>query len=171
MSLFSTIQNKSVNFEDDKYERVNNNNCSRYDGRGSNYERDINYQGHKRDYRDKSPYPRSENRRNRESSIDRRYNRDRSLSRDRDYYNRYQRESSPYRSSNSNYRNRSNSRDRDDRGKNYNNTKRQYSRDNSRERTPEQYRDNYEKESKKVTCYKCNEKGHYTDRCISSKND
>lgn len=171
ISLFSTIQNKSVNFEDDKYEKLNNSNYSRYDGRGSNYEREINYQGHKRDYRDKSPYPRSENRRNRESSIDRRYNRDRSLSRDRDYYNRYQRESSPYRNSNSNYRNRSNSRDRDDREKNYNNTKRQYSRDNSRERTPEQYRDNYEKESKKVTCYKCNEKGHYADRCISSKND
>ncbi|KAF0716613.1 serine/threonine-protein kinase fray2-like [Aphis craccivora] len=75
MSLFSTIQNKSVNFEDDKYEKVNNSNYSRYDGRGSNYERVINDQGHKRDYRDKSPYPRSENRRNRESSIDRRYNR------------------------------------------------------------------------------------------------
>ncbi|XP_060846442.1 probable splicing factor, arginine/serine-rich 7 [Rhopalosiphum padi] len=146
-------------------------NYDRYDDRGSSYEREINYQGHKRDYRDKSPYPGSVNRRNRESSTDRKYGRDRSLSRDREYYNRRPRESSPYRNDNRDHRNRSNSRDRDNRGTNYHNYKRQYGRDNSRERTPEQYRDNYEKESKRVTCYKCNEKGHYADRCTLSKND
>lgn len=169
ISLSGKIQNKSVNFENDNSDKINNYN--RYNGRGSSYEKETNYQGHKRDYRDKSPYPEDYKRKNRESSMDRQYGRDRSLSRDREYYHRRQRESSPYRNGNRDFRNRSNSRDRDSSRNNYYSSKREYSRENSRERTPERYRDNYEKEFKKVTCFKCNEKGHYADRCTLSKND
>lgn len=169
ISLTGKIQNKSVNFENDNFDKINN--YKRYNDRGNSYEREINYQGHKRDYRDRSPYPEGYNRKYRESSIDRQYGRDRSLSRDREHYNSRQREASPYRNNNRDYRNRSNSRDRDSSRNNYYSSKREYSRDNSRERTPERYRDNYEKELKKVTCYKCNEKGHYADRCTLSKND
>jgi len=169
ISLSGKIQNKSVNFENDNSDKINNYN--RYNGRGSSNEKETNYQGHKRDYRDKSPYPEDYKRKNRESSMDRQYGRDRSLSRDREYYHRRQRESSPYRNSNRDFRNRSNSRDRDSSRNNYYSSKREYSRENSRERTPERYRDNYEKEFKKVTCFKCNEKGHYVDRCTLSKND
>lgn len=181
--------------------RYNNNNYNYNEDRSRSYKKETNHQGRQREYRDKSPYPEKFNYRSRESSRNRQYGRDRSLSRERDYYNKipnenntnqdYERKPSYKYVSNNyeyrdnsrnresslktdhgrNYRNRSHSRDRDD-NRNYNYSYRhQYSREHSREKTPERYRgDRYNKESERVTCYRCNEKGHYADRCTNTKN-
>ncbi|KAF0756898.1 GATA zinc finger domain-containing protein 14-like [Aphis craccivora] len=68
------------------------------------------------------------------------------------------------------YRNRSHSRDQHNNGEyNYSN-RHQYSREHSREKTPERYRGNhYSKEAERVTCYRCNVKGHYADKCTNTK--
>ncbi|XP_050063159.1 probable splicing factor, arginine/serine-rich 7 [Aphis gossypii] len=137
----------------------------------------------------------------RESSRNRQYGRDRSLSRERHYYNNIQnetntnqdyerkpsykyvqknyehRDNSRDREPNINtnngrgYRNRSHSRDRDNnREYNYSN-RNQYSREHSREKTPERYRgDRYSKEAEKIIYYRCDEKGHYADKCTNTKN-
>lgn len=117
--LFGSGQMKSVNFENEKYDKINNSNYNRYDDRDSSYEREMNFQRRKRDYREKSPYPGGDSRRNIEYNMDRRYSRDRSLSRDREYYNRRPREYSPYRNNYREDRNRSNSRDRNSKENNY----------------------------------------------------
>lgn len=181
--------------------RYNNKNYNYNEDRSRSYKRETNYRGQQREYRDKSPYPGRFDYRSRESSRNRQYGRDRSQSRERQYYNKIQNETNTnqdnernpnhryysnnyeYRDNSRNretnlntdngrdYRNRSHSRDRDNNG-NYNYSYRhQYSREHSREKTPERYRgDRYNKESERVTCYRCNEKGHYADKCTNTKN-
>jgi len=136
-------------------------------------------------YRDNS-YDRNFNRHN--DRLERSQNRDRSYSRDRNYDER------EFKFDRNSYRSRDNSRGRyynndyrnyekkgnDDRSRRgdyddecrKNNFKKQYSRDNSRDRTPERNKGyHYEKEFDRITCFKCNEKSHYADQCTNSKND
>ncbi|CAI6375275.1 unnamed protein product [Macrosiphum euphorbiae] len=195
-------RNKSVNFDDEEIDnRYNNKNYNYNEDRSRSYNRETNYRGRQRKYKDKSPYPGRFNDRSRESSRNRQYGRDRSQSRERQYYNKIQNEPNTYRDYERNpshrydpnnyeyrdnsrnreanlntvngrgYRNRSHSRDRDNNG-NYNyNYRHQYSREHGREKTPERYRgDRNNKESERVTCYRCNEKGHYADKCTNTKN-
>ncbi|KAF0758311.1 GATA zinc finger domain-containing protein 14-like, partial [Aphis craccivora] len=100
----------------------------------------------------------------------RQYGRDRSLSRDTAIIKYKTRESNINTNNGRGYRNRSHSRDRDNNGEyNYSN-RHQYSREHSREKTPERYRgDRYSKKAERVTCYRCNEKGHYADKCKNTK--
>ncbi|KAE9521411.1 hypothetical protein AGLY_018233 [Aphis glycines] len=167
----------------------NNNNYNYNEDRGRSYRTETNYRGQRREYRDKSPYPERFNYRSRESSRNRQYGRDRSLSRERHNYNNIQnetktnqdyerkpsykyvqknyehRDNSRDREPNINtnngrgYRNRSHSRDRDNnREYNYSN-RHQYSREHSREKTPERYRgDRYSKEAERIICYRCDKK-------------
>jgi hypothetical protein len=146
------------------------------------YKRENNYyESNRNDYRDKSPYTERKNyeSRPREYSTDRDYKIENNYESNRNNY----RDKSPYterkinrnREDNHNkndyrdYRNRSYSRNRDN--YNYNSYRNQRSRDNSHERTPEHYRNDYEKQTERVTCYRCNEKGHYADKCTNQKND
>ncbi|XP_029348562.1 GATA zinc finger domain-containing protein 14-like [Acyrthosiphon pisum] len=138
--------------------------------RSRSYNRETNYRGRQREYRDKSPYPGRYNDRSRESSRNRQYGRDRSQSRKREYYNKIQnktntnqdydrnpshrydsnnyeyRDDSRNRETNLNivngrsYRNRSHSRDRDNNGYYNYSYRHQYSREHSQEKTPERYR-------------------------------
>lgn len=190
INLLGKIRNRSVNFENDRRDQNND----RYEEIDRNYKREVDY---RRDYRDKSPYPRDYNDRSRRPSRDRQYGKDRSLSRDTQFYSRRSRETSPYKNNNKDYRDRSYSRDRDNkRSDNYNNyntknyrnrsysserynkgndtytSRHQYSRDNSRDRTPDRRGGySYENKANNITCYKCNEEGHYADKCRLSKND
>jgi len=137
--------------------------------------------------RDNSPYPsRSYNKYSRENSKDNNYNRGRSYSRekknnnydssrecstDRSYdrdFMKYKQRDNQDRETRENYNNRS---QYNDEKKRYPKNQ-QYSRESSQERTPRKYKeDRYTKESERVTCYRCNERGHYADNCKVPKND
>lgn len=147
---------KTVNFENRSRKREK----SPYPGK-------ADYEG-RNHYKEKSPYPD-------------RYNNDkfRERSRDRYYNNKYRnngREMGNNRDR-SDSKNRGNSYDRSRDKNSYNNrnsendtNRKQYSRENSRERysrstTPERFNGR-----EKITCYKCNGKGHYANDCNFSKN-
>ncbi|KAE9543678.1 hypothetical protein AGLY_002074 [Aphis glycines] len=144
---------RSVYFDDNNKQK--NNNRDYNENRGRNYNKKRNIYNDKREYRNNSPYPYRRN-----DCEERNYNK---------------RDNSPYPSRND--------KDRETRGiykqriKNINEEKRyakywQYSKENSRERVPGKYReDRYAKESERVTCYRCNERGHYVDNCKMPKND
>ncbi|KAE9522950.1 hypothetical protein AGLY_016581 [Aphis glycines] len=167
-------KNKSVNFDDEEINnRHNNNNYNYNEDRGRSYRTETNYRGQRREYRDKSPYPERFNYRSRESSRNRQYGRDRSLSRERHYYNNIQNETN----TNQDYERKPKVTETDHISEietiieyNYSN-RRQYSREHSREKTPERYRGHrYSKEAKRIICYRCDEKGHYADKCTNTKN-
>ncbi|KAF0734109.1 serine/threonine-protein kinase fray2-like [Aphis craccivora] len=181
LKQFELMQGRNYNgnrdFDNDKHEYRNN---SPYPYRRNDSE-ERNY-----NKRDNSPYPSwFYNRYNRYNSEDNNYNRDRSYSRERKNNYDSSRESSRDRSYNSdfitykysdnidretrgNYKQRSKNNDEEKQyTKNW-----QYSRENSRERVPGKYReDRYAKESERVTCYRCDERGHYADNCKMPKND
>jgi len=142
-------------YRDDSYDRKVNKQNDRYDrsqNRDRSYSRD-------RQTRDKNYYER-------ETSYDRYSNRSRDNSRNRYYNNDYTRDEQKGgsdRSRKGNYNDEYNMK---------NDAKKQYIRGNSRDTTPVRYKGyHYEKEFDKVTCYKCNERGHYADKCTNPKND
>lgn len=169
--------NRNRDVDNDKREYRDNSPYPRW--RNDSEERNYNK-------RDNSPYPsKLYNRYYRDNSKDNSYNRDRSYSRERKNNYDSSRESSRDRSYDRDFKTykHRDDQDRETRGnyKQYGKNKdeekrytknRQYSRENSRERVPGKYReDRYAKESERVTCYRCNERGHYADNCKMPKND
>lgn len=163
---------RSREIQPNKYDRKRNVSENSENSREISSDRSNYYNN--RDFRDKSPYPGKG--KDSERSSNRPYNRERSYSRERESYNNRSRENNRNRSYDRNYRNNSYTRDNNYRNRSYSRERKEYEQlnniENSREKTPERYRDNnYEKESiRKIICYKCNEKGHYADRCSLSKN-
>ncbi|KAF0689744.1 serine/threonine-protein kinase fray2-like, partial [Aphis craccivora] len=181
-------EERSRNYEKNSNRYRNNSpypNKSNYENRERSTDRNYEKPNKHNYYRDNS-YDRNFNRQN--DRFSRVQNRDRSYSRDRNYdekeikYDRNSnrsRDNSRSRYYNSDYTryeqkgasDRSRRGDYDDEYRK-NESKKQYNRENSRERTPERYKGHrYEKEFDRVTCYRCNEKGHYADQCTNPKND
>ncbi|XP_050066497.1 serine/threonine-protein kinase fray2-like [Aphis gossypii] len=139
------LKTKDIEIENNELRRY-----SRDNSKDNNYNRDRSYSRERKKNYDSS----------RESSRDRSY--------DREDFITYKHRNDKDREIRGNYKQRSKNNNEEKRYSKY----RQYSRENSRERVPGKYReDRYAKESERVTCYRCNERGHYADNCKMPKND